>query len=129
MGHSYNHSLVSSNKGSAIETISVSFSSGAPTIVDDGKAGFISDVAHTATGRYTFTIAAPIPPTKMIILPSLSCVSATGALLRARYVEDSYDADAGTFEIDVTDTSVAAADPTDATTLDVLMVFQRYSNL
>lgn len=132
MGHSYNHGAVTSNKGMAIESIAVDFgASGAPTLVDKGGAGLIASVAKTSTGLYTFTMNAPFPPDRLIVSPTLDCVSGTGALQTARYVHGSYSASAGTFQIAITqdEDTPAVADPTSGTTLDVVMFFGRYASI
>lgn len=132
MGHSYNTGTVSSNRGMTVETIDVLFgAAGAASLVDRGKAGFVSSIAKTDTGRYTFQLSAPYPAFKGPFLPVLDCISATGAIQHARYVHGSYSATAGTFEIDVTDNgaSPAAVDPTSGTTLNLVMYFQRYTNI
>lgn len=129
MGHSYNHGLVTSQKGMAHETIMCSFSSGAATLIDNGKSGlFSTTIAHPATGRYTFTIIAPIPP-KLVgnPVPAISAISVTGAVVLPRYVEGSYSASAGTFEIAFCNTSATAVDPTDGTRLTLILEFQRYT--
>lgn len=132
MGHSYNHGLVTSSRGVAIEMVSVSFAAaGAPTLVDGGKAGLIASVAKTSDGLYTFTLAKPYPRSKVAILASLSCVDKAGAIRDARYVEGSYNATAGTFQVAITgdEDSPAGVDPTASTSLDLVMFFQRYAGL
>jgi hypothetical protein len=101
------------------------------TLVDNGKSGQIASVAKTATGRYTFQLAAPYPAKVVDVIPRLSCVAADGAIQHARYVEASYNATLGTLEIDVSDNagSPAAADPTSGTAMHVVIEFQRYTNL
>lgn len=132
MGHSYNQGVRTSNRGSAIEAFRVTFAggAGAPTLVDNGKAGLLS-VVRTSAGLYTFTIGVPVPPKFIAVLCGLSCVNATGAVRTARYIEGSYNASAGTFQIAVTDDEAtpAAIDPTDNTALDVVLVTQVYTTL
>lgn len=131
MGHSYNNGLLTTTRGCAMHAFRVTFgASGAPTLSDKGKSGFLT-VARTAQGRYTFTIAQPRPALVVAVIPSLSCVAADGAVVHARYVEGSYDATAGTFEIDTTadEDAPAAADPTSGTAMDVILVTQRLTNL
>lgn len=120
-------------RGVVIDAVRVTFgASGAPTLVDAGKSGLLdatTPVAKTATGRYTFQLSPNYYHDVVAVLPKLSCVAANGARLDARYVEDSYDPDAGTFEVDVSDATPAAADPTSGTSMSLLIVFQRYTNL
>lgn len=120
-------------RGVVVDALRVSFgASGAPTLVDEGKTGLLDSdapVAQTATGRYTFQLSRNYYHSVVAVLPKLSCVAANGAILEARYVEDSYDSEAGTFEVDVSDATPVAADPTSGTSLSLVVVFQRYTNL
>lgn len=118
-------------RGVIIDAFRVTFgAAGAPTLVDNGASGLLT-VALTAAGRYTFTISDPIPPKLVAVIPALSCVDVTGAVRTARYVEGSYNATTGEFEIDITDDEAtpAAIAPTENTALDVILVTQRYNNL
>jgi len=133
MGHSPVQGGMSTDmRGVVIDAFRVTFgASGAPTLVDNGKTGLILSVVKTATGRYTFTLNPNYYAKLVAVLPALSCVSAAGAVNTARYVEATYNATTGVFEIDVTDDEAtpAAVDPTNGVAMDVLVVFQRYSNL
>lgn len=130
--HSYNHGLVTSGKGLAIEAVRVTFgASGAVTYVDTAKSNLFASVVKTNTGRYTFTLNKPYAPKLVSVVPAgaLSCVNAAGAVQFARYVEGSYSATAGTFEVDVSGpaSAPAAVDPTSGTAMDLVLVFQRYT--
>lgn len=129
MGHTYNHGMVTSQKGNAYEVIRCTFSGGAATLVDNGKSGICSTtISHPATGRYVFQLVAPWPP-KVIGDPTaeLSCISVTGALLTPRYVAGSFSATTGQFEIAICNTSATATDPTDGTALTITLNMQRYT--
>lgn len=129
--HAYNMGLATSMKGGAVEAVRVTFgASGAPTLVDKGKSNLVLSVAKTATGRYTFTLNKPYPAYLVALEPSLSAATTTGAFKFARYLEASYSATAGTFEVDICDTvgTPALVDPTSGTALDLVLVFQRYKN-
>lgn len=116
--------------GCVLDGVSVSFgASGAATLVDGGKSGLIESVTKLATGRYEFQLTPNYYASVVAVLPKLSAVAANGARLDARYIEDSYDNTAGTFEVDVSDTTPAAADPTSGTSMSLVIVFQRYTNL
>lgn len=119
--------------GCVIDAVRVTFgASGAPTLVDAGKSGLFdatTPVVKTATGRYTFQLSPNYYKSVVAVLPALSCVAANGAILTTRYVEGSYNSTTGQFEVDVSNATPVAADPTSGTALDLVIVFQRYSNL
>lgn len=132
MGHTPKQNLASDMLGAVIDAVRVTFgASGAPTLVDGGKSGLISSVTRTSPGLYTFQLAPNYYKSFIAVLPALSCINGAGAVNTARYVEGSYSSTAGTFQIVVTDDEAtpAAADPTNGVALDLLMIFQRYSNL
>lgn len=133
MGHSYNHGLVTSMKGAAIEAVRITdLDSASNTIAEQSASGFVASSAID-TGVVTVQLAAPYPPRLVVCIPKMSGASATEDILTARYVEDSYDADAGTFEIAISndDDSGApiAGSPSSANELHVLMMFCRYTAL
>lgn len=133
MGHSYNHGLVTSMKGAAIEAVRITgLDSADNTIADQSAAGFVASSAID-TGIVTVQLAAPYPPRLVVCLPKLSRADATEDILTASYVEDSYDPDAGTFDIAISndDDSGApiAGSPTATNELHVLMIFCRYTGL
>jgi heterodisulfide reductase subunit A-like polyferredoxin len=112
--------------GCDLEAVRVSFGgSGAATLVDTGQSYLVAGVTKTAAGRYTFQLNAPYPAKMVAIIPKLTCVAANGVRLEARYVEGSFSGGAGTFEIDISDNTPTAVDPTSGTALDVLVVFKR----
>lgn len=118
-------------KGAVLEGYRVTFGAvGAPTLVDNGRSGCITTVVRNSAGLYTFTLAVPYYAKLIAILPSLSAVSAAGALQTARYVEGSYSPTAGTFQIAVSDNGVpAAVEATSGTALDLVTLFQRLTNI
>jgi hypothetical protein len=132
MGHSPKMNIASDMLGSVIDAVRVTFgASGAPTLVDNGKTGLFdatTPVVKAATGRYTFQLAPNYYAKVVAIVPTLSAATTTGAVQLARYLEGSYNATTGQFEIDVT-AAAALVDPTTGTGLDLIIVFQRYSNL
>ncbi len=137
MGHSYNHGLVTSSKGMAIEFVKVtnldiSPAADAECDVDDGSSGLVDTVIHSATGIYDFQLKTPYPPDLVLCVPSISSTSATTDLIHARYNNGSYDGDAGTFSIhlindDDSGAGVAVAGGADDE-LMLVLVFARYSN-
>lgn len=132
MGHSMNTGGIATNmRGVCIDAFRVTFgAAGAPTLVDNGKTGLLS-VVHTSEGLYTFTITSPINPKLVAVFPVLSAVNGAGAMWEARYVEGSYNATTGVFQIVVSEDedSVSVVDPTQNTALDVLLITQRYNTL
>lgn len=120
-------------RGVVIDALRVSFgASGAPTLVDAGKTGLLDSTApvvQTATGRYTFQLSLNYYAALVACLPKLSCVAANGARLDARYVDGSYSPTTGQFEVDVSDATPVAADPTSGTSMALVLVFQRYTTL
>lgn len=97
------------------------------TIAEDCKAGLVSLVKHTATGTYVFQLTAPFPPKVVAISPDISAANATAALLRARYVNGSYNATTGQFTVVVSSAVPAAADGGASDELHVRMHFNRYT--
>lgn len=133
MGHSPKQGALSTDLvGCVIDAVRVTFgASGAPTLVDNGKMGLLdatAPVVKAATGRYTFQLAPNYYAKVVAVLPSLSAATTTGAVQLARYLEASYNATTGQFEIDVT-AAAALVDPTSGSGLDLIIVFQRYNNL
>lgn len=138
MGHSYNHGLVTSSKGLAIEFVKVSGLNVAPgasalCTVDDGDSGLVLKCVHTATGIYTFTLVKPYPPKLLIVSPDITSTSPTTDLIHARYLENSYNSTTGVFEIHLInddDVGPGVAVAGSATNqLHVMLVFNRYKNL
>lgn len=136
--HSYNHGLVTSSKGMAIEFVKVtnldiSPAADAECDVDDGNSNLIDTVIHSATGIYDFQLNLPYPPTMVACIPTVSSTSATTDLIHARYNNASYDASAGTFSIhlindDDSGAGVAVAGGADDE-LMLVLVFGRYTNI
>jgi hypothetical protein len=133
MGHSYNHGLVTSSKGLAIEFVKITGLNGATQTVDDGDSGLVSGCAKGATGVYTVTLRTPRPPKLLACIPSVSSTSPTTDLIHARYKDASYSASAGTFEVHLVndDDSGAgvAVDGGAANELHLVLIFNRYNNL
>jgi len=133
MGHSYNHGLVTSSKGLAVEFIKVTGLNTTPCTVDDGDSGLVLSCTHGATGIYTFTLTKPYPPKLHLVIPVISSTSATTDLIHARWTDSNYSATAGTFEIHLIndDDSGAgvAVDGSSANVLNLILVFNRYKNL
>lgn len=138
MGHSYNHGLVTSSKGLAIEFVkvtglNVSPGASATCTVDDGDSGLVFKVVHSATGVYDFTLVKPYPPKLLACIPTISSTSATTDLIHPRYDNGSYSASAGTFSVhlvndDDSGAGVAVAGGANDE-LMLVLVFNRYSNL
>lgn len=131
--HSYNHGLVTSSKGMAIEFIKITGLDGATQTVDDGHSNLVLSCTKGSTGVYTITLNKPYPPALLAIVPAISSTSPTTDLIHPRYTDSSYSATAGTFEIHLIndDDSGAgvAVDGLAANILSVVVVFQRYTRL
>ena len=133
MGHSYNHGLVTSMKGATIEAVRITdLNTADNTIAEQSASGFVESSA-IATGLVTVQLAAPYPPRLVVCIPKLSGASTTASLLEARYVDDSYDATAGTLQIAISDDddsgAPAAGSPGATDELHVIMMFCRYTVL
>lgn len=131
MGHAYNHGLVTSMKGAAIESARITGMNTANcTIAEQCAAGVIKSVA-IAAGVVTVTLNGPYPPKLVTVLPSYSVASPSGAYIFARYIHGSYNATAGTFRVAVSSTPAtpAAASPAAADELHLVMIFKRYTGL
>lgn len=136
MGHSYNHGLVTSSKGLAIEFIKITglnVAVGQLCTVDDGDSGLVLKCTHTATGVYTLTFTKPYPPKILAVIPSISSTSPTTDLIHARWTDGNYSSTAGTLELELINDDDAgtpvATDGLAANWLNVVLVFNRYKNL
>lgn len=133
MGHSYNHGMVTSSKGMAIEFAKITGLNSATQTVDDGRSGLLLSCAKGSTGVYTFTLNKPYPYDLLVCVPSISSTSATTDLIHARYKDASYSNSAGTFEVHLIndDDSGAgvAVDGLAANELHLVMVFRRYKSI
>lgn len=139
MGHSYNHGLVTSLKGAALEAIRVTGLNGAPgasatvTIAEQCSSGFVSSVLHTATGIYTLQFAAPYPP--RLVVAHADCTNANGTtdLIFAQVKSASYNATTGqliVFLMNDDDSGAPVLVDGGATDeLHVTMIFRRYTTL
>lgn len=136
--HSYNHGLVTSSKGMALEFVAVSNLDISPAAdaacdVDDGHSNLVLSVIHSATGVYDVTLNKPYPPGLVAVVPALSQTSATTDLIHPRYDNAGYNATTGTFTVFlVNDDDSGAGVAVDGGADDVLsliLVFQRYTNL
>ena len=136
--HSYNHGLVTSSKGAAIEFVKVTGLDIAPgatsasnCTVDDVKSGLVSYCRHTATGEYTFQLTLPYPPSLPICQPQVSNANGTTDLRHASYKSASYSASTGRFIVVLSDDDdsgapvLAAGAATDE--LHLVMAFRRYT--
>lgn len=136
MGHSYNHGLVTSSKGLAIEFVKITglnVAVGQNCTVDDGDSGLVQKCVHTATGIYTLTLTKPYPPKVLAVMPSISSTSATTDLIHPRWTDSNYSSTAGTLEVHLINdddvTAGVAVDGAAANVLNLVLVFNRYKNL
>ena len=138
MGHSYNHGLVTSSKGLAIEFVKVTGLDVAPGVaatctVDDGNSGLVFSVIHSATGIYDVTLVKPYPPKLLACIPSISSTSATTDLIHPRIDNAGYNATTGTFQVHLINDDDAGAGVAVAggasDELMMILVFNRYNNL
>ena len=135
--HSYNHGLVTSSKGMAIEFVKVTDLDETPgaavaCTVDDGNSNLVLSVIHSATGTFDVTLNKPYPPSLLICIPEVS--SAAGVTdLSASYKSGSYVAATGTFTVyvqnDDGDGTPALADGAATDELHMILVFGRYTTL
>lgn len=134
--HSYNHGLVTSSKGAAIEFVKVTGlditpAADAACTVDDCKAGLISSVIHSATGVYDFTLTLPYPPSLVACIPHISNADGTTDLVFPSYDSATYSASAGAFTIRLSNDDdsgapvLVAGGATDE--LYLILVFRRYT--
>src|SRR5574338_158837 len=131
--HSYNHGLVTSSKGMAIEFVKITGLNGATQTVDDGNSNLVLSCTKGATGVYTVTLNKPYPPSLLACMPAISSTSPTTDLIPPRYKDASYDPDAGTFEVHLINDDDAAAgvavDGGAANELHLMLVFGRYNHI
>lgn len=133
MPRNFNQGLNTSMKGAELEAVRVTgltvANGSACTISDQGNSGFVGQVIHTGTGVYTFTLTVPFPARIITISPELSAAAANSAILTARYQNNSYNSTTGTFIVNVTNNTPAAADPGANDELHVYFVVERYSTI
>lgn len=137
MGHSYNHGLVTSLKGAAIEAIRITALSTAPgvgvtaTVAEQCNSGFVSSVKHEATGTYVLQLAAPYPPKLVVCHADCSQADGITDLRFAQYKSASYNATTGQLTILVMNDDDAGApvlaDGGATDELHVTMIFRRYN--
>lgn len=135
--HSYNHGLVTSTKGVALQAavvtnLDISPAADAACDVNDFKSNFVQSVIHSATGVLDVQLNQPYPAS-LTCMPSISAAAAAHDLIHPRYVDGSYDASLGTFQVVLTNdddsgAGVAVAGGA-ANELTLFMICQRYSNL
>lgn len=134
--HSYNHGLVTSSKGAAIEFVKVtgldvSPAADAECTVDDCRAGLIDTVIHSATGVYDFQLTLPYPPSLVACIPAISNADGTTDLVFPAYDSATYDSALGTFTVrlmnddDTGAPVLVAGGATDE--LHLILVFRRYT--
>lgn len=132
MGHFYNNGLHTASKGITVDAVRVTGLNVANgqlcTIAEDCKAGLVKSVTHTAAGVYTFLLSTPFPPKVVSIQASITSAAANSALLTPRYQDGSYNPATGTFIINLTNATPAAADGGATNELHVTMHFNRYKN-
>ncbi len=137
--HSYNHGLVTSSKGAAIEFVKVTGMNVAPgasatCTVDDGNSNLVRSVIHGSTGVYTFQLNLPYPPAMMLCIPAFSNPDGTTDIRIPAYDSGTYSPTAGTFVInlmndDDSGAPVLAAAAAAGDELHLILVFMRYSTL
>lgn len=128
--HSYNFGLKTSGKGEIFESFSFAIgAAGAVGTILQAAANLVASVTHTGTGVYTVQLNAPYPPTLIVCEPRLSAAAANSAILTARYQSSSYSPTAGTFIINVTNATPAAADPASGDSIAVVLTFEQYTNM
>lgn len=134
MGHSENQGLVTPMKGAILAAVRVvDLTEDDCTVAEDLGAGLVESVSNDSTGIYTVQLAVPYPPVLCVCLPKLSNPDGTTDLRDATYQEDSYDADAGTFVIQISNDDDSGApvlaDPDTNAELHLWMVFGRYTTV
>jgi hypothetical protein len=136
--HSYNHGLVTSSKGCAIEFVKVTGLNVAPgaaatCTVDDGASNLVRSVIHASTGVFNVQLNQPFPPDLLGVIPAISNADGTTDLVHPAYDSATYDADLGTFTIRLMNDDdsgapvLVAGGATDE--LSLILVFKRYTTL
>lgn len=129
--HAYNHGLVTSMKGPAIEAVRITGLNSSPcTIAEQCRSNFVLS-ATIASGVVTIQLNLPYPPALIGCWPAVSSDDATTDIITARYDAASYNATAGTLVINLSNDddagAPAAASPSATDELHVLMLFRRYT--
>ena len=135
--HSYNHGLVTSSKGMAIEFVKVTTLDETPgaaveATVEDGNSNLILKVIHSATGTFDFYLNKPYPPSLLLCSPVMSTAAGTTDQF-STYKSGSYSATTGIFTVflsdDDGDGTPALADGAATDEMHVTLVFSRYTTL
>lgn len=133
MGHSSNQGMTTTNKGLGINiAVITDLTEDECTVSEDLGSGLISSVANGSTGIYTFQLAAPYPA-KLFVMPMLSNEDGATDLRFASYETGSYDSEAGTFIVNISNDddsgAPALADPGATDELLLVMFTGRYTTL
>jgi hypothetical protein len=129
--HSYNHGLVTSGKGVALESFRITAMNTSPcTVEEQFDANLVASVT-ISTGVVTVQFNKPYPP-KCTATAGYSSASATDDIVTARVRKAGYSATAGTLIIDLSNDDdagdPAAASPAADDELTVHCAFTRYKN-
>lgn len=131
MGHSYNHGLVTSLKGAAFEAVRFTAMNASPITIEEQCGSGLVASATIASGLVTVQLAMPYPPGVVVVIPAYTGTSPTTDIISARYVENSYSASTGQFQIALSNDDDAgapvAASPAATDELHIAMVFRRYT--
>lgn len=126
--HSYNHGLVTSAKGMAIEHFAFAVgATGAVGTILQHSSNVVASVTRTGAGAYTVQLNKPYPPRLVDCVVNVHVAGPT-VPLHAFYVRDSYNASTGSFSIGMGDADTpAATDPANGDDVGVTMYFDRYT--
>lgn len=129
----YNKSIDTPLKGVMMSGVNVAIgATGAVGAIEQLGTNFIKTVVRVSAGLYRFTINQPIPPKRLTIMPTVASQTAAGSNRKAYYVNGTYNATTGVFDVQVTDlvaASPVAADPVSGDSLDVVIWAGRYKTI
>jgi hypothetical protein len=129
--HSYNHGIVTSAKGLALESVTITGMDASPCTVDEQFNSNLVDEVTISTGVVSIQLNAPYPPRCKAIAGYTSALATTD-IITPRVKSDGYDADTGILTVylsnDDDSGAPVAASPAAADELTVFLMCGRYTH-
>jgi hypothetical protein len=127
--HSYNHGIVTSAKGVALENFNVAIgAAGAVGAILQSSSNLVASVVRTSIGLYTVQLNTPYPPRLSACHVSFAQAVPGADTVIGYLTQGSYNATTGQFTISVSDLEIPAADdPPNPSTMFVTLIFDRYT--
>src|SRR5262245_51368288 len=129
--HSYNHGIVTSAKGLALESVTITGMDSASCTVDEEFNSNLVDSVSIASGVVTIQLNMPYPP-RCTAIVGYSSAAATTDIITPRVKTDGYNATTGQLVVNLSNDddsgAPAAASPGAADELTVFLMCGRYTH-